>query len=1114
MAGVARLAKSTASSTFMVLHAALAALLHRMGGDDDVLVGTPVAGRTDEALDPLVGFFVNTLALRTDLGGDPDFTELLSRVRETDLAAYAHQELPFERLVEAVRPTRSLSRHPLFQVMLTLNNHRPPRLDLPGLRARLEAVDTGGAKFDLSFSFTERASATGDGNCLDGTLEYSRDLFDADTAVRIAERFALLLGQAVRDPGTVVGDLPLVGAEEQRRLLAIGESHGPSVADPAPFTTVLDRFAATVASARSGDIAVTASDGSFSFTELDTRSDRIAALLVRAGAGPGDPVAVLLPRSTDSIAALLGVLKAGAVYVPVDGSLPQGRIDAVLADARPHTVLTADGTHDLAQGDWRRLNLHSREGAAALSDGSAPPREQRRLNPASHLPPAHLGVHRSSQGVLVGHGSLARLLEHHRRHVFAPAVRAAGKPQLDVALTAALSFDAAWDPVLWMLDGHRLHVLDDLTRRDPEALVHAARVHGFDVLESTPTHVRQLLDAGLFAEDGPVPSVIALGGEAVPAALWNDLRSRPGLTAWNFYGPTEATVDTLIADLRTAERPVLGSPVDGTSVRLLDDRLRPVPVGVTGELYLAYDSLALGYQGQAAETATRFVPDPHGPSGARMYRTGDRAVRRSDDALEFMRPRRRPGQGARLPGRAGRSRRCSDGACGRRPGCGGGTRRRPRGVAAGRLRSTHRTVCHTGPDRPHGPLGCVPVRGRPAERDTGARGRPAARVHGPVRLGRPGRHPSDPERKAGPGGPARATGGRGERAQPPQPREDVLCTLFAETLELERVLIDDDFFEMGGHSLLAAGLIRRIRDALGVDVSIRSLFEAPTVAGLAERIGTGVQDNPLATLLPLRTKGTLPPLFCVHPAGGLAWAYAGLLPHLENDRPLYGLQTPNLDGTRPFPDSIEAMAAVYVAELRAVQPHGPYHLFGWSFGGNVVQEVAVQLQEASEEVALLTILDAFPLAPLDDLDSASRDTVFRALLSNMGVGQEALDGDGPVEAGAVRDQFRANGSPLGALEPATIDAMVDNFAGQARLMRRYTPRVFHGPALFFTAAEGRPANTFDLSLWDPYITGPIENHDVACAHAQMMQPAAREQIGTTVTAVLTADQHTERGDLS
>lgn len=255
-------------------------------------------------------------------------------------------------------------------------------------------------------------------------------------------------------------------------------------------------------------------------------------------------------------------------------------------------------------------------------------------------------------------------------------------------------------------------------------------------------------------------------------------------------------------------------------------------------------------------------------------------------------------------------------------------------------------------------------------------------------------------------------------------------------------------------------------------------------------------------------------MFCVHPAGGLAWSYAGLLPHLDEGRPLYGLQAPNLDGGAPFPDSIEAMAAVYAAELRKVQPHGPYHLFGWSFGGNVVQEVAVQLQEAGEQVALLTILDAFPVAPLDDLDSADRDTVFRALLGNLGVDGAALDGEGAVDAATVRDEFRRTGSPLGALEPATIDHMVDNFAGQARLMRAYTPRTFDGPALFFTATEGRPAGTFGTGLWAPYITGPIDNHDVPCAHARMMQPAAREQIGTTVAAALRATHRTAQGDPS
>ncbi|WNI33919.1 thioesterase domain-containing protein [Streptomyces sp. ITFR-6] len=233
---------------------------------------------------------------------------------------------------------------------------------------------------------------------------------------------------------------------------------------------------------------------------------------------------------------------------------------------------------------------------------------------------------------------------------------------------------------------------------------------------------------------------------------------------------------------------------------------------------------------------------------------------------------------------------------------------------------------------------------------------------------------------------------------------------------------------------------------------------------------------------------------------------------MDPGQPVYGLQTPNLDGGEPFPESIEEMAAVCVRELRAVQPAGPYHLMGWSFGGNVVQEVAVQLQEAGEQVALLAILDAFPLAPLDDLDNADRDTVFRALLSNMGVGEEDLGQEGPVEAGAVRDAFRRSGSPLGSLEPAVIDAMVDNFAGQARLMRTYTPRRFEGPALFFTATEGRPAGTFGLGLWAPYISGPVENHDVACAHAQMMRPDARARIGTTLAAALGAGHDTTQGE--
>lgn len=1100
-AAVGRLARTSATSTFMILHAALAVVLHRAGAADDVVIGTPVAGRTDEALEPLVGFFVNTLALRTEVSPEATFRELLAQVRETDLAAYAHQELPFERLVEAVQPTRSLARHPLFQVMLTLNNTQPPRLDLPGLRARMEGVDTGGAKFDLSFGFTERPGAAPGEKTLDATMEFSRDLFDEDTAHRITQWFLRLLGRAVGEPSTKVADLALIDEDEQARLLALGHGGGPATGP----RTVLDRFAETVAASRSGDIAVTAPDGRISFSDLDARSERIAALLKQSGAHPGDVVAVLLPRSVDSIATLLGVLKAGAVYAPVDESLPQGRIDSVLDDARPRLVVTADATAGRVGEVWPQLVLDTAEPARFMT-APATPALAVRPGPDSAAYLIHTsGSTGRPKGVLVGHGSLARLLEHHRRHVFAPAVRANGNRRLQVGLTAALSFDASLDPVLWMIDGHQLHVLDDLTRRDSEALVDAVREHRLDVLESTPSHVRQLLDAGLLAP-GPQhrPSVVALGGEAVPQVLWTALREVPEVRSWNFYGPTEATVDTLVAPLAETDRPVLGTPVTGTRAYLLDARLRPVPMGVVGDLYLAGDSLALGYHGRPAETARSFVPDPYGPAGARMYRTGDRARRGSDGALEFA-------------GRADSQVKVR------------GFRVEPDEIAA--VLEAHPDVVQAAViAHDSGPAGTQlaaylvlteatgPAAALAAIRAHAARNLPTYMVptEWQTLAGIPLTPSGKLDRKAlpdpAPSALAGSTDGLGRG--PRNPREDVLCTLFAEVLGVEGVLIDDDFFALGGHSLLATRLIGLVRTALGVEVSIRSLFEAPTVAALAERLLDGADDNALATLLPLRTTGDRPPLFCVHPAGGLAWAYGGLLPHLDPDQPVYGLQTPNLDGTAPFPDSMEAMAAVYVAELRGVQPHGPYHLFGWSFGGNLVQEAAVQLQEAGEQVALLTILDAFPLAPLDDLDSASRDTVFRALLSNIGVGEDALEDDGEVEATAVRDAFRRSGSPLGSLEPATIDTMVDNFAGQARLMRTYTPRTFRGSVLFFTAAEGRPRDGFGLELWAPYVDGHIENHDVACAHAQMMQPAARAQIGTTLAAALRAGHHTAQGDHS
>ncbi|MEU6762946.1 amino acid adenylation domain-containing protein [Streptomyces sp. NPDC046853] len=1099
---LAELARREGASTFMALHAVLAALLDRYGAGEDIVVGSPVAGRTDEALAGLVGFFVNTLTLRVRTGGDPDFRGLLERTRETDLAAYAHQDLPFESLVEDLAPPRSLSRHPLFQVMLSLNNAGRPALDLPGLHAAVQGVDTAAAKFDLSFNFSEQ---TGDGE-LTGQLEFARDLFDTATAQRLADSFVALLRLVVADPGTPLSRHDALDRQQRAELLARGR--GPEYTPR--HATVVAGFEATAAAARSSDIAVRDGSHALSFAELSQDGARLAHLLRTYGVGPDRTVAVLLPRSTTSLTALLGVLAAGGVYAPLDDALPQARVTAVLMDARPAVVLASAATADrIPDGPWQTVLLDSSETLAALA---VLPGEQPRDSTPGPRDPAYV-LHTSGstgrpKGVVVEHRSLAQVWEHHRHALFTPARAATGGRRLRVALTASLSFDASWDPVLWMLDGHELLIVDNDTRRDPAALVRAVREERIDVLETTPSHAAALLDAGLCESgtSGHRPAVLALGGEAVPPSLWQRLRDVSGLTVWNLYGPTEATVDTLHAALHHTDRPVLGDPVAGTRCYVLDHHLRPAAPNVTGELYLAGASLARGYLGRPAETAARFVADPFGPPGERMYRTGDLVRRASDGQLEFR--GRADGQlkvrGFRVePGEI-------VAVLERQPGISRAAVLL-RTVGARDAHGTEQLVAYVVPDSDS-----VTTAG-PAEPDRDAlRAAVAAELPGymvpaafvaldALPLTASGKldgdalpAPSDEHLTRGTGRP------------PAGPREDLLCALFAEVLGAEQCWADDDFFALGGHSLLAARLLARVRDATGTELGIRALFETPTPAGLVAALAAreaGSSDArpgaDLACLLPLRVSGSLPPLFCVHPAGGLAWSYAGLLQHVA-DRPVYGLQTPNLDGTRPFPQSIEAMAAHYVAQLRTVQPHGPYRLLGWSFGGNVVQEIAVQLQEAGEEIALLTLLDAFPVPPADGLEDAGRDVVFRALLTALGLDLSAWDPDAPLDAAAVRDALRATGSPLGALEPATIETMVGNFAAQARLMRPYVPRTFRGDVLFFRATEEDPANGLVPALWDPYVDGSLQVHDVPCGHAQMLRPDSRTLIGPVLDAALRA----------
>ncbi|MGW2256074.1 amino acid adenylation domain-containing protein, partial [Kitasatospora sp. NPDC001660] len=819
-AALAALAREANASVFMVVQAALAALLGRLGAGEDVPIGSPIAGRTDEALDELVGCFVNTLVLRTDLAGDPTFRELVGRVRETDLAAYAHQDVPFERLVELLNPERSLARHPLFQVMLSLQNNAAAELALPGLTVEPHTATVDGAKFDLSFQLAEEFTADGTPAGLTGRIEYATDLFDRRTAAGLAERFARAVTALVTAPDRALSELDLLTAEEREQLLVTWNDTAREV----PATTLPALFEAQAARTP-GATALVASGERLTFAELDARANRLARLLAGRGIGPERFVAVALPRTADLVVALLAVMKAGAGYVPVDPALPAGRIAQLLQDAGTAAVITGDGARDALPADrgGERIDLTSPAVVHELRELAGTPLADAERTAA--LRPAHPAyvIHTSGstgkpKGVVVPHAGLGNLFHHHFTELYAADIATAGRP-LRAALTAAVSFDASMDPLLWLVAGHELHVVDDDTRREPQALIGYVREHRIDFLELTPSYAEQLVEHGLVRDETARPRILALGGEAVSPALWQELARTPGVTGYNLYGPTEATVDSATSSTADTDRPLVGRPVTGARALVLDERLRPVPAGVAGELYLAGEGLARGYLGRADLTAERFVADPYGPVGSRMYRTGDIVRWTPDGLLDYL---GRSDDQVKIRGF-----RIELGEI---------------ETVLARYEGALRSAVVVREDQPgiKRLVAYVVPRG-------GALDEPVLRAHLAAAL--PGymvpsafvaldELPLTPngklDRRALPAPEYRGSG-RGRR--PRTPGEEVLCGIFRDLLGVPEVSVEDSFFELGGDSIVSIQLVSRARRA-GLVFTAREVFQHRTPEALAAVAGT------------------------------------------------------------------------------------------------------------------------------------------------------------------------------------------------------------------------------------------------------------------------------------
>ncbi|MFE1960293.1 amino acid adenylation domain-containing protein [Streptomyces sp. NPDC059479] len=804
------LARGAGVSMFMLMQSAVAALLTRLGAGTTIPVGSPIAGRPDEALEDLVGFFLNTLVLRTDTSGDPGFRELLARVRDADLAAYDHQDVPFERVVEALNPPRSLARHPLFQVMVVYLAAGPAGPALPGLVSHEEEVGQATAKFDLSFDFVEHA----DGNGVHGVLEYSTDLYDRTTAEAIAERLHRVLRAVAAEPDLSIGRIDILGEDERERILTRWNACELTAAP----TTVPALFERQVR--RTPDAPAAASDGvELTYAELDAGANRLARLLIERGARPERIVALALPRTAHTLLAILAVQKAGAAYLPLDPDVPAARTADMLADARPVLTLTTRALAPLLpDSEVPVLVLDAPETVEALAAYDA--RDVTDLDRTGALTPSHpayviytSGSTGRPKGVVITHETVGNLFHSHRETLYEPAVALTGRRQLRAGHAWSFSFDASWQPQLWLLDGHCVHVVSEETRRDPELLAAAVVEHGFDFLEVTPSFFAQMADTGLVS-DGACPlAVIGVGGEAVPQALWERLRGLRGTEAFNLYGPTESTVDALVARVRDSDRPLVGRPVAGTRAHVLDGFLRPVPPGVPGELYLAGGGLARGYLNRPALTAERFVADPFGPPGSRLYRTGDLARWTADGMLDYL---GRADDQVKIRGFRVELAEIED-------------------VLAAHP-DTGQVVVTARQDGPRKQLVAYVVAAAGQSPDAGglrayvARRLPDYMVPAAVVLldRLPKLANGKLDRKALPAPDFTAvSSGRAPRT----PQEQVLCGVFAEVLGLERVGVDDDFFTLGGDSIMAMRLVSRAR-AAGVRITPRLVFRHRTAAGL------------------------------------------------------------------------------------------------------------------------------------------------------------------------------------------------------------------------------------------------------------------------------------------
>ncbi|WP_310490372.1 amino acid adenylation domain-containing protein [Chamaesiphon sp. VAR_69_metabat_338] len=923
------LSKAEGVTLFMTLLAAFGTLLYRSSGQEDILVGTPIAGRSRQEIDRSIGCFINTLVLRTNLADNPSFQELLGRVRQVTLGAYAHQALPFEQLIAALNLDRDLSRSPLFQVMFIFEHNASTAWTLPGLTVTEIEVPSTTANFDLTLDLQE--TATG----IEGGIEYNTDLFDAATIERTIGHFQTLLAAIVANPAQRIADLPLLTPAERQQLL--GEWNDTKV-DDARQLCIHQLFEAQVARTPTA-IAVVCEDDKITYAQLNRRANQLADRLQHAGVTANVLVGILMERSIEMVVALLGILKAGGAYVPLDPHYPPARISYMLADADVKILVTQSELRshlpsppDLViclDSDWQ-LTGYSPENLD---------REVRGENLAYAIYTS--GSTGQPKGVAVEHRNLVNFLH---------AMRPVGLTSADTMMAVTtICFDiAALELYLPLIIGAKVAIVARAVTSDAHRLFTELVKSQATVMQATPATWQLLLAGGW---DANYPLKVLCGGEALPNRLAHQILAT-GSKLWNLYGPTETTVWSTIAQVHATNSIgsthqtlcAIGRPIANTQIYILDKQLQPVPIGVHGELYIGGAGVVRGYLNRPKLTAEKFIPNPFSTvSSARIYKTGDLARYASDGNIEFL---------GRIDDLV-----------------------KVRGfrIELGEIETV--LAQHSLVDRvvaiareitpgsksliayivPHRDL--LPttseLRSFLGERLPEYMVPSVFVILETFPLTANGKI----DRQALPL-PDRASLEPAATFVPPQDGLELQLTkIWERVLGIQSIGTRDNFFELGGHSLLAVQLFAAIAKTFGTNLPLATLFHSPTI----EQLATILRQSPGATtwssLVPIAARGSKPPLFCAHPVGGNVLEYYPLAAYLGAEQPIYGLQSLGLDGVQAPLTRIEDMAARYIREIQTVQPQGPYYLIGYSFGALVAFEIACQLEQQGETIGLLASID-------------------------------------------------------------------------------------------------------------------------------------------------------------